>query len=233
MILRNTLFIASLAIFSSCATSSSTSSSSRAASTSTEAVYWVNGKKSDCVGVGKKNCLEVQKGDLKNSNNWKLFYESIDGFNYEEGYVYKLLIKEENALKPVPADASLKNYKLVRVIQKEYEPKLFLDNNWTLIELNNAPVIGENAPTIQFNLDLRKMTANDGCNNLVSEIKSVMDDKINLGNVVGTKKMCEEMELANQYGPLLSKINSYKIEDQKLVIYDSNNIEILAFKRSN
>lgn len=231
MILRNTLFIASLAIFGSCATTSNTTS--KAANTSTEAVYWVNGKKSDCVGVGKQNCLEIQKGDIKNANNWKLFYESIDGFNYEEGYVYKLLVKEENALKPVPADASLKNYKLVKVMQKEYEPKLLLDNKWTLIELRNAPVIGENIPNIEFNLDLRKMSASDGCNTLVGEIKSVMDDKINLGNVISTRKICQEMELANQFGPLLSQINSYKIENQKLVIYDSNNTEILTFTRSN
>ncbi|WP_341225678.1 DUF4377 domain-containing protein [uncultured Arcticibacterium sp.] len=233
MILRNTLSIAILAVFSSCATSSSSSSTSKATTTSTEAVYWVNGKKSDCVGVGKKDCLEIQKGNIKNANNWKLFYDSIDGFNYEEGYVYKLLVKEENSLKPVAADASLKNYKLLKVMQKEYEPKLLLDNKWTLVELNNAPVLGENTPTIEFQLELRKMIANDGCNNLVGEIKSVMDNKINLGNVIGTKKMCQEMELADQYGPLLNQINSYKIENQKLIIYDGNNTEILAFKRSN
>lgn len=232
MILRNTLSIAILAIFSSCATSSSSASSSTS-STSTEAVYWVNGKKSDCVGVGKKDCLEIQKGDTKNANNWKLFYDSIDGFNYEEGYVYKLLVKEENALKPVAADASLKNYKLVRVMQKEFEPKLLLDNKWSLVELKNAPVLGENTPTIEFQLDLRKMIANDGCNNLVSEIKSVMDSKINLGNVIGTKKICQEMELANQYGKLLNQINSYKIENKKLIIYDANDAEILAFERKN
>lgn len=231
MILRNTILVAALALLNACATSSN--STSKTTNTATEAIYWVNGKKSDCVGVGKQNCLEIQKGNVKTANNWRLFYDSIDGFNYEEGYVYKLLVKEEDALKPVAADASLKNYKLLKVMQKEYEPKLLLNNKWTLVELRNAPVIGENVPFIEFNLDLRKMSAGDGCNTLVGEIKSVMDEKINLGNVISTRKICQEMELANQYGPLLSQINSYKIENQKLIIYDGNNSEILAFKRAD
>lgn len=165
--------------------------------------------------------------------NWKPFYESIDGFKYEEGYVYKLLVKEENALKPISADASLKNYKLVRVIQKEYNPKLLLNNKWTLAEFKNAPVVGDSVPNIEFNLDLRKMSASDGCNTLVSEIKSVVDGKIYLGNIISTRKTCQEMDLAKEYGQLLNQIDSYKIENQRLILLNRENTEILTFKKND
>jgi heat shock protein HslJ len=119
------------------------------------------------------------------------------------------------------------------VIEKTYEPKLLLNDKWVLAKINTKTVTSTNLPTIEFNLDLRRMSANDGCNNFVGEIKSVIDNQIFFGNVIGTKKLCEDMRLANEYNPLLSKINSYEIDNQKLVIFDREKNEILRFIPAN
>lgn len=227
MIQKNSLFILFLVFLNACATSTQTSNN---AAKSIQSVYWVNGKKTDCEGIGKKECLEIQKGEYKYAQNWVAFSESIEGFNYEKGYIYKLLINEEQRTKNnTSADAVAKNYRLVRIIERTYEPRLLLNDKWVLEKINAKPVTSDNKPIIEFSLDLRKMSSNDGCNIFVSEIKSVIDDHIFLGNVLGTKNICEDMNLANEYNPLLSMINSYKIESNKLVIFDKQNNEILSF----
>ncbi len=228
---KNNIIIVFLFLLSACATTSTSTATNSAKPVYKESVYWVNGKKTDCAGIGKKGCLEMQKGEIKNPQNWQAFTEPIEGFNYEEGYVYKLLINEEQtAGNRTITNAEAKKYKLVRVIEKAYEPKLLLNDKWVLEKINTRTVSSPNPPGIEFNLDLKKMSANDGCNIFVSEIKSVIDNKIFLGNVVGTKKLCEDMTLANEFNPLLSRINFYKIENHKLVISDKDNKEILSFK---
>lgn len=60
----------------------------------------------DCVGVGPMKCLVV---------NGELFYDSIQGFEFEEGTAYELAVartQREN----VPADASIYEYHLVEVL---------------------------------------------------------------------------------------------------------------------
>jgi heat shock protein HslJ len=229
---KYSLFIVLLAFLSACATSSTQTTNANATKTE-QSVYWVNGKKTDCVNLGQNGCLEMQKGENKNPQNWAAFAEPIEGFTYEKGYVYKLLINEEQNLKNTPTDVFDKKYKLIRVIEKTYEPKLLLNDKWVLAKINTKTVTSTNLPTIEFNLDLRRMSANDGCNNFVGEIKSVIDNQIFFGNVIGTKKLCEDMRLANEYNPLLSKINSYEIDNQKLVIFDREKNEILRFIPAN
>ena len=66
----------------------------------------------DCVGVGPRQCLEV---------NGRFFYEGIDGFKHEEGYTYRLKIERYDAFpgeKEPPQDASRYGYHLVEVISK-------------------------------------------------------------------------------------------------------------------
>ncbi len=66
----------------------------------------------DCVGVGPMKCMVV---------DGNFFYESIEGFDYEEGYVYELRIEKYDAWpgeKEPPQDASMYGYRLIEVISK-------------------------------------------------------------------------------------------------------------------
>lgn len=66
----------------------------------------------DCVGVAPMRCLVV---------DGELFYESIDGFDHEQGYEYRLQIEQYDAwpgqAEP-PQDASRYGYRLIEVISK-------------------------------------------------------------------------------------------------------------------
>jgi len=69
----------------------------------------------DCMGVGPQKCM-LLKGN--SSEEWTYFYDTIAGFEYEQGYEYELEVtikKNENPL----ADASTLSYTLVKIISKQ------------------------------------------------------------------------------------------------------------------
>ncbi|WMX13087.1 DUF4377 domain-containing protein [Aureispira sp. CCB-E] len=80
--------------------------------------FRVNYYTEDCVGEAVQTCLLVQQGSLIGSNNWEYFYSEIDGFTYEEGYVYNLNVKQTAIANP-PMDGSSITYTLVEVLSKE------------------------------------------------------------------------------------------------------------------
>ncbi len=67
--------------------------------------------KVDCAGVGPMKCLVV---------DGKMFYQKIDGFTFEEGFDYRLKIRQVQVHTPetAPADAGLYRYQLVELISK-------------------------------------------------------------------------------------------------------------------
>ncbi len=68
----------------------------------------------DCVGVAPQKCLLVRQDG---HSDWEYFYTPIEGFNYEPGYEYVILVRKEN-LENVPADRSSIRYVLEKVVSK-------------------------------------------------------------------------------------------------------------------
>ena len=58
----------------------------------TDKTVYISPKTLDCVGVSPRKCLQI-KENLE--DKWTLFYESIQGFNYEPGYLYQLRISQK------------------------------------------------------------------------------------------------------------------------------------------
>lgn len=75
---------------------------------------YVNSQKVDCVGVGPQKCLQIRRSE---DESWSFFYDDIEGFTFEPGFVYTLRVSEEEIENP-PADASSKRIKLEEVISK-------------------------------------------------------------------------------------------------------------------
>lgn len=66
----------------------------------------------DCVGVAPMKCLVV---------DGELFYETIEGFDFEEGFTYRLKIERYDAWpddEEPPQDASIYGYRLIEVMSK-------------------------------------------------------------------------------------------------------------------
>ncbi|MXZ42599.1 MAG: DUF4377 domain-containing protein [Caldilineaceae bacterium SB0666_bin_21] len=66
----------------------------------------------ECVGVASMQCLVV---------DGEYFYNSIEDFEYEEGYVYRIRMERYDAwpdLEEPPQDASAYGYRLVEVVSQ-------------------------------------------------------------------------------------------------------------------
>lgn len=67
-------------------------------------------------GVMQKECYQVKW--TEDQEDWEFFYNEIDGFTFEPGYLYKLLVSVESIPNP-PADASSLKYRLIRILEKD------------------------------------------------------------------------------------------------------------------
>lgn len=69
----------------------------------------------DCQGIVAQKCMLVRQ---ELNTGWRIFYDSIQGFIYESGYDYELLVRKE-AIENPPADASSERYVLEAVVNKQ------------------------------------------------------------------------------------------------------------------
>ena len=76
---------------------------------------YVNSQLVDCVDVEPRKCMEVRETPM---SEWDYFYDDIDGFTFEEGYLYTIRVEITNVPNP-PTDASSKRYQLFELIGKE------------------------------------------------------------------------------------------------------------------
>lgn len=66
-------------------------------------------------GAMKKDCMKVKY--RADNPEWELFYDNIEGFTYEPGNEYELIVNVEKVDNP-PADASDLKYTLVKEVSK-------------------------------------------------------------------------------------------------------------------
>lgn len=200
-----------------------------------ESVYWVNSRKVDCVGEGPMTCLQVQKGGKLGEQEWEYFYDSIEGFDYEQGYIYKLTVKETNKPeKDVPADGSSIRYELVKVLEKQADTKLRLHDIWALEAIGGETVDLKTLrkhPSIEINLTNMTVMGNDGCNSLRGDIKEVGAKKLVFGPLAATKMACPNMELSSKFSQKLSQVQNYQLKGLKLHLLDGESNELLRFRK--
>lgn len=79
---------------------------------------YIDAEPADCVGVAPMKCMKVKESP---EADWEFFYQNIDGFTYEPGYLYRVSVKTTNVPNP-PADAPGIRYQLISVLNKEPVP---------------------------------------------------------------------------------------------------------------
>lgn len=210
------------------------------ANKSNEYIYWINSSKVPCDGVGAGSCLKVQKGDTLNNENWQYFYSTIDGFDYQPGYIYKLIVREKKIDKEkVPADASSINFTLVKVIEKIQDMVLRINDIWILKSIKGEGITPSQTnkrgkiPQIEFHIADMKVMGNDGCNNFFGSIKSIDNKNLRFGLLAGTKMACIRTDISDKFNTALIRVSKYKIENLQLILSDEQGNELLMFKKTD
>jgi heat shock protein HslJ len=198
-----------------------------------EQIMWINSAKVDCVGVAPMKCMQV-----KNSENeaWSNFYQGIKGFNFEPGFRYKLKVTVTELDKSnLPADASSLAYELVEILSKEKDPYLLLNDIWVVDALagidNLETVQLKSLPLLEINTKTMNIMGSDGCNRYRAKLTTLEGANIGFGPLMGTKKMCPDMTVANQYNLALSNVKQFKREGLKLSLLDEQGNLLVGFKK--
>jgi hypothetical protein len=68
----------------------------------------------ECYGLIPRRCLLVRSVE---NRNWEFFYDTIEGFNYEEGFRYTIVAEKIPVDEPLQ-DRSAFHYRLIRIEKK-------------------------------------------------------------------------------------------------------------------
>lgn len=68
-----------------------------------------------CQGAFPQECFRVRQ---QPDTNWTLFYDAIQGFDYEHGFEYTITVVRSSVRNP-PADGSSFAYRLLSILRKE------------------------------------------------------------------------------------------------------------------
>jgi hypothetical protein len=76
---------------------------------------YINSHLIDCVGEGPRTCMQIRESKY---DEWNAFYDSIEGFTFEAGFLYQIIVEIRDVKDPL-ADGSSKAYKLLAIVSKK------------------------------------------------------------------------------------------------------------------
>lgn len=195
--------------------------------------WWINSAKVDCVGVGPMSCMQIQKSDQIEEGNWTLFYDQIEGFEYEPGFIYELEVEVSKKSAPVPADASSLSYKLVQVVSKTQDQRLALTNIWKVLHVgaiqDPKSAKGE-ALTFEINGSQASYFGETGCNSIRGGFTLENVKGIRFGQGAATMMACPNMEVENEIKKVLELIRTFEIENNVLYLRDEKGQALMSLR---
>lgn len=181
----------------------------------------------NCVGVGPQSCMLVKENP---DEEWTYFYDQIEGFEYEEGYTYELLVDIIPVENPAE-DASSLRYELKNIISKT--PTLVNDDlikEWTVIKIKGLEQLSS-SPTMIFEKEDSKVAGFAGCNNYFSTY-TISGNEMSFGPAGATRKLCPDMSVEDIFFKNLPNIARFEIVKKELYLYDQNDeLLILAISQ--
>jgi len=199
-------------------------------SENTEVATWEIGDSYvNAQALGKLKCLQI-KTDKK--NKWEYLNTSIRGFDYQEGYRYRIRVKQTKQ-----KDIDTIDYSLVEIISKERTNELpsvaaFLARfKWNLLQLNGKDVTNSKA-SIGFDAKNGTVAGTTGCNNFWGNF-SIKGDRISFPHLASTMRACNGANIENDFFQIFEqKQIQFDIAEQTLNLYiDGKLIMIFGLQR--
>ncbi|WP_343587739.1 META domain-containing protein [Flavobacterium sp.] len=192
---------------------------------------FVKESKVPCTGVGPMECLQVK---YDNDKEWQLFYDHIEGFNFEKGNRYEILVTKTKRPEPIPADASAYQYKLKSIISKTPVTKEngIYNTKMILTQLNGKKVNSRKA-FITINDETGTISGKNGCNNFnVKYTKLSSKNQIKTNSPMGTLMACddESMKLEKEFSAAITN-KKFKIakKNNKVQFKNTKNKVVMEF----
>lgn len=191
----------------------------------------------DCQGVAPQKCLQVKENP---ADEYTLFYSQIEGFAYEEGNEYELIVREDKIENP-PADAPNFKWTLVEIVSQTpvvatVTPETSLSLEGQIFTLDwYLSASGEQVqvlPDTEITAEVKegRIGGSSGCNSYSASFE-VEGSEVKIGPIVSTLMACPDpvMEQERVYLEALQKADSYNLSDGTLTFIDDEGNTILSY----
>ena len=185
-----------------------------------------------CTGVAPQACYQVRQSP---DAEWTLFYDEIQGFEYEPGFEYELKVLKETRTN-VPADASRFTWTLVEVVNKTpvAPSATFEGTTWQLIAYaDSSGQLSMALPDVETTavFDGGRVSGNAGCNNY-NGTYTVDGQALTIQLGPTTMMACPEPAMAQEqaFFTNLAAAASYVLVGDQLHILNANGDVVLAFQ---
>jgi heat shock protein HslJ len=185
---------------------------------------YIGPERVECEGEGPQQCYQYKESP---GDDWLLLYNEIDGLEYEEGYVYELVVAETNVENP-PAGGSSVNLTLVDVTSKSVPPPNLDDTVWVAETLNGQPPVERSE--LSLGLFDGQLIGSAGCNRFSGSYET-FGNSISFGQLVTTGVPCPQVLLdqQNEYLDTLESVASFQVANEQLQLSDENGEIVLTY----
>jgi heat shock protein HslJ len=185
---------------------------------------FVGPKLVDCTGAAPQKCMLIKENP---EDEYTLFFDQIEGFNYEEGFEYQLVVVEQEVEDP-PADAYSIRWILIEELSKtpvESANENQLEwTDWVMVSyLTQDGEVIESLPGVNATALFQdgQVIGNASCNNFSGEYE-VDGSNITVGPLASTEMLCgghpRVMDQEMGYLSALGGAATYVIEGEQLII---------------
>jgi heat shock protein HslJ len=171
--------------------------------------------------AGNFECIQIKE---KEKARWRVYSDTIEGFNYEEGYQYKISVLPLQTLNTLSGLYEEK-YKLLKVISKkktDYNPANKLgDKKWVLHimdDTKNKFTLKDTSVVLQFSLKDGRLKGKGPCNSFTGFFTR-QAEKLTITNITSTKMLCQSEQLEKLLFTFYNNITTYQISGNILTLY--------------
>ena len=195
-----------------------------------------------CADGTPGSCLRVTDAA---GDSWITHRDEIEGFTYEPGFAYELLVEEASQVAEIEA-ATPPRLKLIRVVSKQQsgEPGRALDDDlgghrWVLSAIepsgHSATDWAASQISAQFDVWGGRLSGNAGCNNYSAAL-AVSGDQMQVSPPAATRKACPSttvMELEQEYLQRIANASAFTVTGDRLQLSlsDGSGMAFQAQKR--
>lgn len=180
----------------------------------------------DCDETPSQQCLKIRESK---DEEWKLLYQEIEGFDYKEGFTYKIEVNIKK-VKDSAADGSTLHYKLVKIIYQEKSKVALqtksLHGNWKVSKMIGLDSLAT-SPTLIIDTESKKVSGNAGCNKYGASY-TIDGNIINFETPFATKMYCTNMQIEDAFFDCLSKTVYYKLDNKNLQLFSKEEELLLS-----
>ncbi|MEZ0006457.1 heat shock protein HslJ [Flavobacterium sp. 28YEA47A] len=171
-----------------------------------------------CMGVAPMDCMQVKEGNAK---QWSNFYSTIEGFNYQPGYEYKLKVIKTKREGNIPMDVSAYTYRLKKLVSKKQVKTIdagYLNKKMVLSQINGKTMSNGK---VYLTIDNTKNSiyGKSGCNRFNAGYQ-LNGNQIQINLLMGTLMACdpESMQLEQEFKTTIEKKN-FEIHTEKNTVH--------------